>query len=379
MIKVLYFLTSPVRGGVEEHVLSMIQRMDRRRFAIVLVCPPALLAAFRDDLADLPVETFPIVVDTPTRPGHLVNLGRLYRFLRRTRPDIVNCHLLRATLIGAPLARLAGVRTVIATNHGPEPWRRGPIKSSYLVDRLVDRCIDRTIAVCQSAKDHLVRTKRLDPRKITVVHNGRDLSAFAPLPVEEARRARRELGLRDGEAAVGVVGRLDIQKGHRHLLDAMPEVLATRPNTRLVFVGEGNLRGVLEMQARQLGIAHRVVFAGFRSDVQRMFGAMDVVALPSLWEGLPLTVIEALATGKPMVASAVDGVLDMVSDGVTGLLVPPGDSAALAKGILSLLDDPDMARRLGDSGRAAMLERFDIRHQIEATVRVYEDCLRQRT
>lgn len=369
--RILYFLTSAVRGGVEEHVLSLLRRVDRTRFEPVLVCPQALLDAFAPDLASLPVMTIPLQVDTPWKPTHVWNLVRFYRALRRLRPHVVNVHLLRATFIGAPLAKLAGVPRVIATNHGPEPWRRGPIKGWYAIDRWVHRSVDLTIAVCSSAKEHLVRTKRLDPASIVVVNNGREMDQYTPLAQADRDAIRGELGLMPDDAAIVVVGRLDIQKGHRFLLDAMPEVLRQHPEARLILVGDGNLRERLETQVDVLEIRERVHFTGFRTDVRRLLGAADLVALPSLWEGLPLTVIEALAMQQPVIASAVNGVLDVITDEETGVLVPPGDSAALAKALVGLLDDPARAARLARQGRARVLERFAIDRQIAETVRWY--------
>lgn len=368
---IVYFLTSPVRGGVEEHVLSLIKRLDRRHFMVSLVAPPALLDAFAADLRGVDVQTLAVTVDTPWRPRDVMDLVRLYRFMRRQRPDIVNCHLLRATFIGAPLAKLAGVPRVIATNHGPDPWRRGPIKGWYGVDRLVSRFIDVTIAVCASAKDALVRTKGLSADGIVVINNGRELEDFEPLPAAEAADVRRELQLGETDPVVVIVGRLEAQKGHRFALDAMPAVLARRPRTRLILVGDGALRVSLEKQAHARGVAGNVIFTGFRRDVRRLLGAADVVALPSLWEGLPLTLIEALAMAKPVVATAVNGVPDVVVDGHTGLLVPPGDSDAFGRRLLELLDAPDRAARLGRAGREHVLANFTIDRQIEETARCY--------
>jgi glycosyltransferase involved in cell wall biosynthesis len=368
---VVYFLTSPVRGGVEEHVLSLIKRLDRRHFRVSLVAPPALLDAFAADLRRIDVQTLAVTVDTPWRLRDIMDLVRLYRFLRRQRPDIVNCHLLRATFIGAPLAKLAGVRRVIATNHGPDPWRRGLIKGWYGIDRLVGRFIDLTIAVCASAKESLVRTKGLPADGIVVINNGRELEDFEPLPAAETAEVRRELQLPGTDTIVVIVGRLEEQKGHRFALDAMPTVLARHPHTRLLLVGDGGLRASLEKQAHALGVAERVIFTGFRRDVRRLLGVADVVALPSLWEGLPLTLIEALAMAKPVVATAVNGVPDVVIDGHTGLLVPAGDSDAFGRRLVELLDAPERAACLGRAGREHVLANFAIDRQINETARCY--------
>lgn len=369
-ITICYFTTHHARGGVEEHVLSFLQRLDPDRFATILACPPDLVEAFGDDLRATPAEVFPIRL-WGWGPRHWRHAWRFYRFLRQRRPDILNTHMFRATMVGAPIARLAGVPTVIATFHGREPWRRGLIKGSYVVDRLVDRFVHRMIAVCESSKRYLTRTKGLDPAKITVIHNGRDLDRYRPPAPDAVRAIRTELGIADGEPLVGVVGRLDEQKGHTYLLDALPEVLRRHPRARLVLVGEGPLRAPLEQQAARLGVLPGIVFTGFRTDVPAVMGAMDVVVLPSLYEGLPLVLIEALAMARPVVATAVDGSVDVVEDGVSGILVPPADPAALAKGLLQLLDDPALARRLGEAGRRSTLQRFTLDRQIAESAALY--------
>jgi glycosyltransferase involved in cell wall biosynthesis len=175
---------------------------------------------------------------------------------------------------------------------------------------------------------------------------------------------------------VGVVGRLEPQKGHVHLLDAWPAVTREFPDARLLLVGDGALRGALGDQARARGIAGSVIFAGFRADVPRMLDAIDVFCLPSLYEGMPLTAIEASAMTRPVVATAVDGTPEVVLDGHTGRLVPPADPLALARALLDLLRDPDGARRLGQAGRAWALARFDLDRQVEATARVYRSLAR---
>jgi len=358
-------------------VLSLLKSLDRARFEPILICPAQLVAAFGADLAGLGVEVHALDLWSWT-PRQLPQAWRLFRFLRRRRPDIVNPHMFRATLVAAPIAKLAGVARVIATFHGREYWRRGFLKGSYVVDRLVDRCVDHMIAVCRSNKTYLVETKGLAAQKITVIQNGRDLDAYRLPAPAEVDAARSELGLAPGDEVFGVVGRLDTQKGHRYLIDALPEILRVRPHARLLLVGEGDLRASLEAQARGLGVHGRVVFAGFRRDVARMMALMDVVVLPSLYEGLPLVLIEAQALARPIVATAVDGNTDVVEDGKSGRIVPPEDPEALARAVLELLADRAAARRLGETALRSVREHFTLEQQMRRTVELYEACVAAR-
>jgi glycosyltransferase involved in cell wall biosynthesis len=170
---------------------------------------------------------------------------------------------------------------------------------------------------------------------------------------------------------VGVVGRLEPQKGHAYLFEAWPSIVAEFPDARLLVVGDGSLRPRLQARAQELGVAGSVLFAGFRADIPRVLDAIDVLALPSLYEGMPLTAIEASAMGRPVVATAVDGTPEVVVEGETGLLVSPGDPAGLANALCRLLGDPAGRARLGRAGRARAMDLFDQRQQVRRTQELY--------
>jgi glycosyltransferase involved in cell wall biosynthesis len=369
-IRLLFVLTSPVRGGVEEVVLALLRRLDPGEFRLAVAAPRALLDAFGADLDGVPVEAEAVAAESVQQPREM---GRLSRFIAHVRPDIVNSHLFRSTAIAAPLARWHGARAV-ETYHGREGWRQGFAPLRFLPDRVIGRCLDRVIAVSEAARNFLIRAKGYRADKITVVPNGRDLSVFTPGRAREA--VRKELGLDRAVPLVAVVGRLEPQKGHAYLLDAWPAVTRELPDARLLVIGDGGLRDALADQARARGVADSVVFAGFRADVPRMLDAIDVLCLPSLYEGMPLTAIEASAMARPVVATAVDGTPEVIREGHTGRLVPPADSPALARALLDLLRDPEGARRLGRAGRDWALARFDLDRQVEATARVYRSVAR---
>ena len=318
-VGVMFVLTSAALGGVEEVVLRLLQRLDRSEFRLALAAPHPLLDAFAPELAGQPVDALAVEAESWLRPGEVRRLGA---FVDRFRPAVVNPHLFRSTAVAAPLARWHGVPAVVETYHGREGWRRGALRGSFAPDRVIARLVHRVIAVSEAARDFLVSSKGYPAGKIVVIPNGRDLSVFQPGRYRE--QVRKELGLDGSTPLVGVVGRLESQKGHTYLLQAWPEVLRQFPDARLLVIGEGSLRAGLEEEARARSGAS-VIFAGFRADVARLLDALDVLALPSLYEGMPLTAIEAAATARPVVATAVDGTPEVVRDGVTGRLVPPAD------------------------------------------------------
>jgi len=365
-IRLMFVLTSPVRGGVEEVVLALLQRLDASEFHLSLAAPRGLLDAFAGELSDRAVATCDVQAESWLRRG---DVRRLATFMDQVRPDVVNAHLFRSTAVAAPLAKLRGVHGVVETYHGREGWRRGFPRGSFLPDRLVSLTVDRVIAVSEAARRFLVRAKGYAAHKIVVVPNGRDLGRFRP----GAHRTdgRKEFGLDGAVPVVGVLGRLETQKGHTYLLQAWPAVLRDFPDARLLVLGDGTLRPRLEAQARDLGVAASVIFAGFRADVPRMLDTIDVLALPSLYEGMPLTAIEASAMARPVVATAVDGTPEVIRDGLTGVLVPPASPFALAAALTRVLRDRAAAERMGHAGRDHVLSRFSVARQVEATARVY--------
>jgi glycosyltransferase involved in cell wall biosynthesis len=366
-VRLLFALTSPVRGGVEEVVLALLQRLDPAEFRLALAAPPALLDGFAGDLHGVAVDTEAVQADRWTRRR---DVARLSAFIRRLRPHIVNPHLFRSTVVAAPLAKWHGAR-VVETYHGREGWRGSLLRGGFLPDRMLSRFVDRVIAVSEAARAFLVGGKGYPAEKIVVVPNGRDLSTFRPGVGRDA--LRRELGLDRTARVVGVVGRLEPQKGHAYLFEAWPSIVREFPDARLLVVGEGALRPRLEKRAHELGVADSVVFAGFRGDVPRVLDALDVLALPSLYEGMPLTAIEASAMGRPVVATAVDGTPEVIREARTGRLVPPADPGALSRAIRGLLRDPLGAQRMGRAGRDFARDRFDLDRQVANTARVYRE------
>jgi glycosyltransferase involved in cell wall biosynthesis len=200
------------------------------------------------------------------------------------------------------------------------------------------------------------------------VHNGIDLR---PYKTVDRLGARRQLGFQDSELLIGAIGRLAPQKGFVHLIRAMPQVLAAVPNARLVLAGDGPLERELKDEAVECGVAERVQFLGFRRDILELLTAFDIFALPSLWEGLSISLIEALAAGKPIVATDIDGNREVIDNLETGLLVPPADAGAFAAALLRLLTDRSLAERLAVNARLSAESRFSMERMVEQNLAVY--------
>jgi glycosyltransferase involved in cell wall biosynthesis len=360
------FTNSEVRGGAEQHMLDLLLRLDCRRFRLALACPAPLIERLR---ADLPAEVETFVVSI-ARPADWRAMLAFAGFLRHKKIQIVHSHLFYSSLFASPIANWAGVPVVVETPHLRESWRRG-WKASYVIDRLAGRYVHVYIAVSHANRRYLIEEKGLPPEKVTAIQNGSEVEKFDPRH-RPPSGLRTQLGFGESDPILLLPGRLEPQKGHAVLLQALPTVLAAVANVRLVCVGDGTLRAALEAQVRELGLAACVRLVGYQANMQDWLALADICVLPSLFEGLPLAAIESLAAGRPMVASAVDGTPEIIVDGETGLTVPPGDPKALSAAIVRLLQDPELRARLSQAGRRRVEQYFDIRRQVSETERLYQ-------
>jgi glycosyltransferase involved in cell wall biosynthesis len=297
-------------------------------------------------------------------------LTDLVDLARQRHVRILHVHGYAAADFGRLAARRAGARLVLH-EHFADP--KMPAYQAW-ADRWLAPLTDRAIAVSGSTRDFLVRERFVPAEKVRLIWNGAPLDEFAPVPRERALAVRRALAIPDDALVVGAVGRLSEQKGHRFLIDAVARILARRPDVRFLIAGDGDLMDLLKTQARTLGIAEKVVFAGHRSDIPDVLGAIDILGISSLYEGTPLALFEAMAAGKAIVSTAVDGCREVLLDGETGLLVPAGDAAALADALLRVIETPSLRESLSASARAAS-RRYDVRACVDQMEALYDEVL----
>lgn len=374
-IRVLEFLNSNTEpGGVEQHVCSLLTRLPKDQFALTVVCPPipydllfARHASNGRRVISLDAQRF----------SQLGVMRKLARILRREQIDIAHCHQFRATMIMAPVATACRVPYIIETTHVREAWRRSWIKRSFIIDRMVYKFVDHFIAMSDANRDYLVRQKHCNPSIIDVIKPGCDLTRFQPMPGRGAS-IRERYNVPSSSLLIVFAGRLEPQKGIAVLLEAMARVVSRFPDVRLLLVGTGALRDELEADSERRNLRGTVTFAGLQQDVSPFLDAADLVVLPSFWEGLPLGAVEAGAMGKPMVATAVDGTPEVVKDGESGLLVPPGDSNALANGIISLLADAPKRKAMGSRAKEIVTGCFSVERLAAKTADLYARLMANR-
>ncbi|MBI4355951.1 MAG: glycosyltransferase [Candidatus Omnitrophica bacterium] len=362
--KVMYLIWSLEVGGAERVVVSLAQGLDRRRFTPLVVC---LNQAGR--LAELLRRQGVEVVALHKRPGiDLVLLWRLTRLMRRTRPAIVHTHLWGANFWGRWAARLAAVPIIIAHEHGMQPWRG---RLHFRLDRWLAGVTRRVLFVSREVLAGYVERIGIAPARCTLVPNG---VACEGLPDDRAR-LRQQLGWGADDRVIINVGRLSPEKGHADLLEAFAMIVQHVRRARLILVGDGPQRPALERLQERLHLNGEVTYARTQEDVTRWLAAADVYVQPSRREGLPLAVLEAMATGLPVIATRVGDVERLITDGHDGYLVPAGDPYVLATKLLAVLREPDGHRAMAAQAQRLVRSRYSSDHMLRAVVAIYEEEL----
>ncbi len=356
-VRVCYVTTSLQVGGAERVLYDLATRLDRRRFEpSVIALQPMGPIGEALQIAEVPVEALGI-----RSPRQALLLARLAPLIRRTRPHIVHTHLFHANVVGRLAARIAGVPRVVSSVHIMErerawhPWLEAV--TSPLVD--VEVCVGASVR-------EFMADAGVPEGKLAVIENGVDLAGVDRAPATP----RDEVPVPDGVPFLLTVARLHAQKGLDVLLQAA-SLLRKRP-FRWVVAGEGRERDALLSEARRLHVDDVVRLPGFRADAIGLMKACDVFVLPSRWEGLPIVLLEAMAAGRPVIATRVGGNTDLVVDGETGLLVPPEDPAALAAAIERLLADPALSARIAARGQAMVRERYSVERMVRSHEELYD-------
>ncbi len=380
--KVAHSITRLDRGGSTDNTLLTVLGLDPTRYRVDLITGltsfPSPLVRRLKKRPDITVRFLPSLLRAIRPLTDLRALWALYRLCRHERFDLVHTHTSKAGILGRWGAWLAGCRRLVHTSHGSVfTGYYGPVLSRLFVyaERLTAHITDTIITLTPRGVEEHVAWRIAPKEKFRVIPSGVELEGFGSLPAEEGPAVRATLGLPQSGPVVGSVGRLDRVKGYDLLVEASAVVLRDRPEAWFVVAGDGQERRALEAQARRLGVAERWLFLGWQAHLEPLYPALDLSVLPSRNEGMGRAAVEALACGRPVVATAVGGVPSVVEDGVTGLLVPPEDPQALASAILHLLEDETARRRMGEAGPQRVRERFSSQAMLDGINQVYRDLL----
>jgi glycosyltransferase involved in cell wall biosynthesis len=359
--RILQLLATGGNGGAQESYTGLLLRLDRSKYDVRALSLSAGSAVQRLRALGIPVDVLDQTDDE-------LAIRDLAAWLRHEEIDLVHAHMYRAEVLGTRAAVAAGTPVIMATVHSSRV--RSPEDVALLAGLTMH--MDRLIVPSDSIR-HKVEHEGRAGARFAIIPSGIDLSRFASPTVPCA--LRRELDIPADAPLIGVVARLEPEKGHRYLIDAMPIILESALDAWLAIVGEGSQADALRDQASALGVAHRVVFTGRREDVSALTADLTVAVLPSMREAQGISILEAMARRVAVVATAVGGIPEVITDGVDGLLVPRADPAALASAVGSLLKSPGLRRRIGEAGYRTVAERFSIDAQVKRIESVYEEEL----
>lgn len=372
--KVLFLVGSLGLGGIERLTRDLSIALKKTGCWEPAVC--CLLARSGPFLVELEAAGIP-VLECRLEPNNFLTFSkRLGNIVRQNNPDLVHSHVDFSMPWQVLGARLGGVRKIVFTQHNDYQfwkhhlaarlrirlyfWVSWPFISAYTA---VSKGVQRSVA-------HLALRSESD---FPVIYNPVDTLAFRP-DAERRAAARMAMGVGDEQFVIGNVARFAEQKGHSILVQSAQEVVRARPKTHFVLVGDGILRPLIEAQVKEAGLVKYFSFLGQRMDMKDLYPGFDAFVLPSLWEGFPLSMIEAMSCGLPVVATSVGGVGEALND-ETGLLIPPADTHALTEALITLQSQPELSKALGDTARQSVLARFSLDNIVEQYIKLYKTVL----
>lgn len=369
-INIMQLRSTRIVGGPENQILAIAKRINATNFKTIV----ASFTADKDDKNKFVEAAERMGIDATSIPirGFFArfNVFKLVSLLKQNNIKLLCAHDYRADVIGYLAARFVGI-PIVAVSHG---WTAQTFKVRFyeFIERSILRFMDKVIAVSDAKSQELIKLG-VPQHKVVTIHNVIDLDRFKNLSNTED--GKKYFGLSSNTKLVGTIGRLSIEKGQRYFLEAAAKVKEIYRDVKFVIVGDGPEMENLKRLAKRLNVAEEVIFTGWREDVGSLFSSLDIFVLPSLTEGLPTAVLEAFACSKPVVATHVGGVPEVVQHMKTGLLVPPRDSKKLAEAILFALRNPRIADSLGYQGHQLVCEKFSFEKIIGKVEEVYKSVL----
>jgi glycosyltransferase involved in cell wall biosynthesis len=367
-INILYVDSSEIFGGGQISLLELLKGIDRKKFRPSVILSRAGRLKNEVEKIGLECDIIPMPKIRPYTAFALKGtIKKLADFIKKNQVSIVHTNTSRAT-----------VYTVLGTKKSGIPviWNARIPHRDWLLDWFICPRLARIIAVSKAVKERLSWLKE---DKVEIIYNGVDIQRFSPGSAQN--EVRKKFRINSGDIVIGTVGRLSPEKGLEHLISAMRKVVDVLPQTKILIVGKEDVRYSLYLQAKinELELSSHVFFAGFHDDVPQILRCMDIFCLPSLTEGFNRSLLEAMACSLPVVATNVGGNIEIVQDGVNGLLVPPRNSDALASAITELMEDRQKAQKMGLEGRRLVEENFSIEENVMRMENLYEEIISLRS
>ncbi len=392
-IKVLHIITRFDKGGSAQNTFLTLLGQKKQNFQPCLVSGLSLESEMKyeeirtqeKDIQRLETEDIkfiqcPSLVRRINIIKDLKAFFDIWRIIKKNKPLIVHTHTSKAGLLSRLAAKLARIPIIIHTPHGHVFFGYfGPFKTKIFIilEKLASRITDKIVTLTNREKEDHVVFRIASEDKFAVISSGIELNKFKKFPLNENRNFKRELGIPENSLIIGTVGRLEPVKGPEVLIETAKYIVSKYPETIFIFAGDGYLKQSLEKKASDLGLKKNMSFLGWRNDIAKIISVYDVFVLPSLNEGMGRVLVEAMALAKPIVASNIGGIPDLVTHGKNGFLVPPKNPKELAKYIQILLEDEEKREKMGLAGKEMALN-FSARNMVEKIAKLYEELLIQK-
>ncbi len=375
-ISILFVIDGLEFGGGERTFLQLMRGLPCERYTIHVATSPE--DDFFKILTGMGIDVVPLDL---RKRVNVKNIKRLSAIIREKKINIVHSQGGRADFYARMAARMLKpkIKIVNTVAMPVKAYDVGALRKGIyrFFDWFSERYVDRFIVVSEVLRETLLSRYKIQPYKVIKIYNGIELSEYNQDDSDEFfKRIRKEFNMGEDVFLIGGVGRMVWQKGFEYLIECVSEIVRTYPDTKILIVGDGPLRGSLEALSEELRVKDNLIFAGFRSDIKEILSAVDLLVIPSLQEGFPMVTLEAMAMAKPIVATRIDGITEQITDGVDGILVPPKDPSALAKAVIRVLTDKELARTVGLSAREKVEQEFSVEKMVAETEKVYLSLLK---
>jgi len=367
-IRLMHLVLSLNTGGLEMVVINLLKVMDHRIYTPILCCLEEE-GSLIHEVEKLGIKT--VVLGKKRKGIDYPLIFRLAKILKQEKIDIIHSHNPTPYFYGTIAGKIANVPAIIYTKHGRNPIRN---KRELLLRRFLSYMTDKIVAVSDDAGNVAINDEKINPEKVVTIFNGIDIDRYQT-NIDVASK-KHEIGLSDDDFVIGIVARLSPEKDHNTLLDAFHIVLDNvDQSVKMVIVGDGILREELEQKAKSISINDKVIFLGERHDVPELLAIFDLFALSSITEGISLTLLEAMATGLPVVATNAGGNTEIVLDNQTGFIVPPKDPNRMAEAIMTIIKNNDMANQMRERGKDRVSKKFSLETMRDQYEQIYQQAL----
>ena len=371
-LKKILFVIDGLEFGGGERVFLQLAKGLKDRFEIVVAAVPG--GEFEQSIRQLGTSFYAVDLG---RRFSLKPVLQIRDIILSHRVSLLHSQGVRADFFARIAGKITGVRHIVCTIAMPvEGFDVGPLrkKTYQFFDRLTERWVARFIVVSDSLKRTLIEGRGIPAQRVVRIYNGIELDQYRP--VLEQVNVRNQWGIPQEVSLIGAIGRMVWQKGFEYLIECIPEIVRTYPDTKILIVGDGPLLDGLKALSGRLGVEKNIIFTGFQSDIKEILSAFDLLVVPSLLEGFPMVTLEAMAMAKPIIATNIDGITEQITNEENGILVPPRDPDALAKAVIRVLADKEGGKTMGLAAREKVEQEFSVEKMVAETEKIYMSLLK---